>query len=174
MNNRVVVFWNYHFADEDNTSNDTTPALSDISEHDDSANSCSDDDCNIETVPFKCIGSGKEKRYQDVLREICERLRKDIRVDVQLVPEPNNLYDSQAIQFMCEVDGENHTIGYVVSECLSEVHQAIQRHSIVKVEFAWVKFRSYRRSIPQYYAAINITSSHGWSSTVKRSASSFY
>ena len=70
---------------------------------------------------------------------MCERLQRDITVKVKLIPEPTNKYDNRAIKFVYDLDGRQHTIGYVVRECLSEVDQAIEKSSITgKVEFAWV------------------------------------
>ena len=172
LDGQVLVFWDWE-VDEDG--NNSIKSTQDCTENT-SGSEYSDGDSygTIETVPFKCIGSDKERKYQEVLTEVCDRLQRGITVKVQLIPEPTNKYDNRAIKFVCDLDGQQHTIGYVVRECLNEVHQAIEKSSITRVEFAWVQFRSYRGSIPRYYAAVSVTSNCGWSNTVKRSASTFH
>ncbi len=179
VNGEVLLFWNWEIEENIDaaiTSNSDTEEV----HSQDSEAVCSDTDeseecdVSIETVPFKCIGSDKERKYQKVLEEVSNRLENNIPVDVHLVPEPNNPFDNQAIKFVCNLDSEDHTIGYIVTECLADVHQAMALSLIVKVEFTWVKCRSYRGSLPRFYAAISITSKRGWSNTVKRSSSTFH
>uniref|UniRef100_A0A1X7UYH9 Uncharacterized protein n=1 Tax=Amphimedon queenslandica TaxID=400682 RepID=A0A1X7UYH9_AMPQE len=54
--------------------------------------------------------------------------------------EPYNPRDSKALAFVCKIGDKEHTIGYVVSELLDEVHRAINRHDIVSVELSWVRY----------------------------------
>ena len=74
-------------------------------------------------------------------------------------PEPDNPVDCNAIAFQCCVHNDWSRVGYVVQEALPEVHDAIQKHAIVSVRFAWVKFLlCWSRCGPGFYAGINIGS----------------
>lgn len=64
-------------------------------------------------------------------------------------------------------------IGYVVSELCEEVHSAFSSNSIVSVEFAWVKYKLWKKA-PGYYAAINITRKGEWSKKIKNRSSTFF
>ena len=44
-------------------------------------------------------------------------------MSVHLTPKPFNMYDSKAVAFECNLDGEWKEIGYVVA--LPEVHAAL-------------------------------------------------
>ena len=79
-------------------------------------------------------------QYQEVLKRA-----KDLRavgndVAVELVPEPDNPKDSKAIAFLCFVNGNWHRIGYVVKECLEDVHMALAKQHVISVHFAWIKY----------------------------------
>ena len=63
-------------------------------------------------------------------------------VPIVLTPEPTNPVNSRAIAFTCMVNGKWHRVGYVVNEILDEVHQALSRGEVVKVNFAWVEYIS--------------------------------
>lgn len=59
------------------------------------------------TVLFKCIGTDKERRYQEVSRSMCLAAKKHgegTNVLVKLEPEPNDRYDNKAVTFICKVD----------------------------------------------------------------------
>jgi len=59
------------------------------------------DDDVLDTVCYKCVGVTRDRSYQKALKAACEQLDTGNDVDVQLVPEPNNPFDSKAIQFQC-------------------------------------------------------------------------
>lgn len=80
----------------------------------------------IHTIIFKCIGSTREKMYQKVLEKARDRIQEGFTVPVRLTPEPYNMYDSEAVAFECNLDGEWKKVGYVVHEVLPEVHAALQ------------------------------------------------
>ena len=83
------------------------------------------------TVTFKCIGSTKEDRYQDTLRYV-SRLKPVQQVEVKLVAEPNNPFDSKAIAFVAVVDHKDCRIGYAVREVLDDLHSAIREKIFLK------------------------------------------
>ena len=92
------------------------------------------------SVTFKCIGCTKELKYQETLARIAQLRNRGEEVECRLEPEPDNPYDSQAIAFKCKVDDRWHTIGYVVKEILTEVHQALSEDKVTAVSLDWVKY----------------------------------
>lgn len=122
-------------------------------------------------LKFKCIWSKKEHSYQQGLRIAKDAQQHGHVVPVSLVKEPLNPRDSRAIAFKCKLDEKWVTIGYVISELLNEVHDAIDTGKIVSVDFAWISFVTYWRSGPGYFAGIWIAKKGEWSSLAKRKAS---
>ena len=124
-------------------------------------------------VKFKCIGARKDDDGQKVLKSLSQLEKGELdKVEVKMVPEPDNPVDAKAIAFVTFWDGKWQRIGYVVREALDDVHFAINNKQIVNVCFDWVKFRiNWIRSGFGYYAAISVTRIGKWSPTVCRSAS---
>ena len=119
------------------------------------------------TVTFKVIGCTREQVYQETLRNVRDTLEQGHNVPILLTPEPTNPVDSKAIAFTCKVNGNGCRIGYVVSEILQEVHQALSALEVVKVKFAWVKYISdWSRSGPGFFAGVDVTKRGRWSYSV--------
>ena len=145
--------------------------------YDSSTSSQSDDDsvpAITHTVIFKCIGAYKEKRYQEILAIAGRKHENGIKVPVKLQPEPQNRYDNTAIAFVCQINDSNwERIGYVVTEALEEVHQAIKNREILNVAFDWIKYIVHFKS-PGWYAGIRISRKGEWPQKVLRSHASNY
>ena len=90
------------------------------------------------------------------MKEIRDRRELGEDFVVKLIPEPENVADSRAIRFGVNIDGTWRTIGYVVREIVEEIHSAIETNSIVSTEFAWVKYKLWKKA-PGYYVAVTIT-----------------
>ena len=135
-----------------------------------------EDEIEATSVPhslvFKCIGCNKSPDYQSALRVARDKLSNDINVPVKLIHEPTNPRDARALTFVCEIDGKYHTIGYVVSELLEEVHAAIKEKKIISVKFSWVRYiTEWSHSGPGFFAGIEIRKKGPWSLTAIGSAS---
>ncbi len=132
----------------------------------------SNDTQTEDTVTFKCIGASREVHSQDALASAKQKLDRGESVPVRIEPEPSNPFDSDAISFQCKLDDTWVTIGYVVKEILPHVHRAIQSHSIVSVDFKWIKYIvMWTRSGPGYYAGINVTCRGKWPPQVRQFSS---
>jgi len=119
------------------------------------------------TVTFKCIGAQHDRHAQIILKKVSELLHDNQHVPVNIYPEPENPFDSQAIAFKCWLDNQWHRIGYVVREALNGVHEALTMRTITNVKFSWAKFRiTWPNSGPGYYAGINITKQGQWSAAI--------
>ena len=70
------------------------------------------------TITFKCMGTNYHPESQNALSKVAELMKKGHVVPVQLSKEPDNVYDSQAIAFQCQLEGHWIRIGYVVKEAL--------------------------------------------------------
>ncbi len=101
---------------------------------------------------------GPTKYSQDVLYEAASKLNKAKKVEVKLRKEPSNPKDSRAIAFECTVGSDRwDRIGYVISEALDSMHQAMQINSIVTVEFAWIRYITHMsRCDPGRYCGIKV------------------
>ena len=140
-----------------------------------SSPSSSSDAASRHTIIFKYIGSVKNLAYQNALAQVSRHLSKGETVPVKLLPEPLNPVDTQAVAFICELNGEWRQIGYVVQEALSDVNEALKKQLIVDTRFNWVKYiTSWKRSGPGWYAGIDITVKGQWSAALRSVASRQY
>ena len=116
------------------------------------------------TITFKCIGASRDDKQQETLQAVAKCIKEGKEVPIRLQPEPDNPVDCNAIAFQCCVHNDWSRVGYVVQEALPEVHDAIQKHAIVSVRFASVKFLlCWSRCGPGFYAGINIAKKGSWS-----------
>lgn len=131
------------------------------------------DDEPIEfTLPFKCIGVTRDMAYQVLLKELKDRTDQGEFLKIKLVSEPDNPFDSKAISFQCDHNGKWQTMGYVVREVLSELHDAMANNDIKEVKVAWIKYKLWKRC-PGFYAAVNITRKGEWSRVAWQARSTF-
>ena len=125
----------------------------------------SDEESTIRhSVVFKCIGSLKELRYQEILAQVAQRLRQGDKVSVQLQKEPNNPVDTQPIAFMCKLSEEWERIGYVVQEVAESVPDALDQGRL-EVSFDWVKYTMCFSGC-EWYAGIKMTRRGQWPANV--------
>ena len=174
--NQVFVIWEWEWLDSDSESNHSE----DDQETDDFDATDSNDDDDEEdedkipaithSVTFKCIGSTKEARYQEVLALAKQKIKKGENVQVKLQKETDNPFDANAIAFMCKAGGDWERIGYIVSEALPDVNEALSKKKIIKVYFDWIKYIVYFKN-PGWYAGITVTRNGDWSNTVMHSSS---
>ena len=160
-------------SDLEGRENDTDPESEESNDIDSLITSKAKSDIPLvtHTVTFKCIGAQRDE-YRDTLREACDRLVKGFTVPVRLFPEPDNVKDSKAIAFQCELDGKWFRIRYVVKELLDEVHAALKEKKKLSVKFLWIKYiTDWRRSGPGYFAGINISKNGDWAPIVSHYSS---
>ena len=166
----VLIVWEWELYNYDEETEDETTA----EEEEES----SEDEVETESavssshkLTFKCIGVTRAVEHRSTLRVVRDLMAEGRSVPVQLVHEPSNPRDSRALAFVCCINGERHTIGYVVSQ-LVEVHSAIDSGSVTSVEFAWVRYiTDWSRSGPGFFAGIGIEKRGRWSDTAERYAS---
>ena len=60
----------------------------------------------LHTVAFKVMGTTKIAGAQEVLEEARDRLHQNEDVPVQIIPEPENPVDKNAIAFKCRIDSK--------------------------------------------------------------------
>lgn len=121
------------------------------------------------TVTFKCIGSVHDVKRQVLLSEISQELRRGQTVEVRVHPESENPYDSKAISFQCYWKNSWQTIGYVVRECLDQVHESLKNKRLLSVKLSWVKYLvCWSNSGPGFYAGINMMINGEWHQDIVR------
>ena len=69
--------------------------------------------------------------YKLLVVSTCIKVAESGQVPIELRPKPTNPKDSQAIAFVCLIDGKWEKIGYVVCEALSDVHAAIKKRKVL-------------------------------------------
>ena len=136
------------------------------------ADSDQDIDATESSVTFKVIGVLRDPEIQTTLKEIIDQRDRGEDVKVRLTPEPTNVFDSRAICFEASHNGSWRRIGYIVREIVEDVHLAINNGSISNVEFAWVKYKLWKKA-PGYYAAVTVTRTGLWSQSVHQARSTF-
>ena len=158
--------------EEDDSHEQHNPHLHSDIEHSDSKTETNSPPPLTHTVTFKCIGPVHDTNAQALFSRVSQILHGGGGVDVRVSPEPDNPYDSQAIAFQCHIDRKWQRIGYVVRECLSHVHEAIQEKRLLSVKFSWAKYLvCWARSGPGFYAGIDLTVSGNWHRDVIKSQS---
>ena len=87
------------------------------------------------SVTFKYIGCTKELYYQETLALVKQKINKGENVQVKLQKELDNAFDANTIVFMCNANGNWKRIGYVGSEALPDINDALLKNKIVKGYF---------------------------------------
>ena len=115
-------------------------------------------------VTFKCLGSTKDKQYQDCLKEARDKLERGLVVPVRLLHEHDNPADKNAVAFQCQVQhgGAWKTFGYVARELTVHVRTVLETEKLVSARFKWVKWRSWARSGVGLYAAVDVVIRGCW------------
>lgn len=80
-----------------------------------------------------------------------------------MIPKTQNPDDSRAIAFKAFINGDWHTIDYVVREITEYVHNAITRRENTSIMFAWAKYLLiWYHCGPGYCAGVDITVRGSW------------
>ena len=138
------------------------------------ASNLDEEEPELSTVNFKCIGVTHDPTYQDCLKTVSGLLQAGTTLSVKVILEPNNPFDSRGLAFQCLIDSKWQVTGYLIKELCDIVHEAIADGSIISVRFAWVRYKVVRTTEPGYYAAIDITLKGKSPPNIHRSASTTY
>lgn len=123
---------------------------------------------SLYSVVFKCVGTTKQGKYQQVLSKAAAAMKRKEEVKARIVPEPNNPFDAKAIAFQIFTGAKWERVGYAVTEVLDALHQEIL-HEDIAVELEWVKYITHWcRSTPGWYCGIKITKKGPWGNNVLR------
>ncbi len=169
MSNNVFVIWNWIWLEPENDEDEDATTRSVESDIESNVNKDVIDDKEREelgetesrsithSVVFKCIGASRDPNCQEVLAWASHQIREGKHVEVRLQPEPTNMFDSLAIQFVLKMNDSWNRIGYVVREALDAVHNALKSDSISSVEVSWVKYLiHWSNSGPGWYCGIKV------------------
>ena len=170
----LLIVWQWSEWTDDEGSKPSESPEPDPNESLSTASDLDEEEPELSTVTFKCIGVTRDPMYQDCLKTVSGLLQAGTTVPVKVIPEPNNPFDSRALAFQCLIDNKWQVIGYVIKELCDIVHEAIADSSIISVRFAWVRYKVVRTTGPGYYAAIDITRKGKWPPIIHRSASTMY
>ena len=102
-NSLVFVIWKSFPVLEVNEDNDEDESMNcELQEDEDDEDDKDESNSVVHALTFKCIGTIKEERYQEILVAANLQRRNGEEVHVRLTPEPTNCYDSEAIAFECK------------------------------------------------------------------------
>jgi len=175
--NKVFVLWKWCLLTDSENSQvedsdlDTELTNEKMDDEDNTSEEQSDDHAStaVYTITFKCVGTTKEQRYQDVLARAAHEKRNGRDVKVKITPEPQNPFDAKTIAFELQVDNQRERVGYMVRDVLGTVHLALHNDDKLSVDQDWVKFITHWcRSCPGWYCGIKISKTGSWSSEVMR------
>lgn len=85
-------------------------------------------------------------------------------MSVDIKPEPDNDYDSNAIAVLLNYGTEWYTVGYIAKELTNEIHPLLETANI-KVAISHIRFRVTYLLIG-FYLTLNITREGQWSPRV--------
>ena len=106
------------------------------------------------TLPFKVLGVAFKHRQRH-LEAAFQKLENGEEVKVDIKPEPDNDYDSNAIAVLLNYGSGWYTVGYIAKELTNEIHPLL-KSSNIKVGISHIRFRL-TYSLIGYYLTLNIT-----------------
>ena len=105
------------------------------------------------TITFKCMGTTKDADHQVCAASCLLRECSDCNLTIQLMPMPLPLNVRSAM------------IGSILDMSLVEVHEAISERKIISVKISWIKhLLCWMKSVPGFYAGIDVSLRGSWSS----------
>lgn len=122
----------------------------------------------VHHVPFKVMGAARNSEVQIVLKDLSNLTETELYdIPLRLRHEQDNIFDENAIAFECFMDSWKG-IGYIVSEALPDVHEAIHNNEIIHTKLQYVKFKTawQRSGAPAYFASVIISKKGKWPSNV--------
>lgn len=101
---KVFVIWKWEWEEPEQNEREENSSITNVAEDCD-INECEDNECAstsiTHSVVFKCMGSTKCVRSQEVLAEAAHKLRRSENARVRLRREPTNPKDARAVAFDC-------------------------------------------------------------------------
>ena len=115
------------------------------------------------TEYFKLKGSTYHDHFQKALRQ-CKRLMLDKKeVAVQLVIEPANVADENAIIVQAELDSMWHPVGYIPGVKVKKAMNAINKEEIKTIRYKSIEWKYiYALGEFRYFSSIVITKRNRW------------
>lgn len=150
-------------------SSDNTSEHDDLSETEEDIRATVDDAGDVEVEEtqyaeyFKLKGSTYHEHFQNALRQ-CKRLlldREEVRV--QLVIEPANAKDENAIVVQAELEGMWHPVGYIPGAKVRKAMDGLNKEEIRTVKFKGIEWKFiYGLGEFKYVSSIVVTKVNKW------------
>lgn len=127
---------------ETDMSNTSDTSIGDVNLGGDEDSSDDDDDFPVyHTLPFKVMGVAHSNHSQTHLMRAEAKLYTDHEhVSVQLVPEPLNERDSNAISVQIDYGEGLHHVGYISKELTQFIHPLLKDNAIANLEIGHIRF----------------------------------
>ena len=125
----------------------------------------------LSTASFKCLGAVKQEPHQAALERAREMILSRNKPAVKLVEEPDNRVDPNAVCFHVRLEnGSWERIGYVAKELTEYVKRAMHEGDIRNLCVKWIRYRYWPGGCG-FYAAISITRRGRWEHIVMQKSS---
>lgn len=116
------------------------------------------------TLPFKVLGTCYSKERQLSLEKAFDYMEANRPVFADLVHEPDNTHDPNAIAVYISFEGDYEKVGYLPRELTCFVHPLLQKPEL-DVQVKKIRFRtSYLRV--GFYLTLDITKNGAWDDVV--------
>lgn len=152
-------------------SNDSNASERELSESEDDQTSAAENPDSSENVEeethyteyFKVKGSTYHDHFQKALRK-CKRLLLDKEdVPVQLLIEPTNVADENAIIVQAELEHQWHPVGYIPGVKVKKTMDALNKHEIATIKFKAIEWKYiYALGEFRYVSSIIVTKVNKW------------
>ena len=116
------------------------------------------------TAAFKVLGTCYNKNYQRHTEKAFDLMKTfgSHHIQVKLVPEPQNTFDSKAIAVTLQYDNTGyHRVGYIPRELTKFIHEFFATHDILECHLRSINFRTTFMLIG-FYLSIYIASKKEW------------
>ena len=112
---------------------------------------------------FKIKGSTYHDHFQKALRQSKRMLLNKQEVPVQLIIEPINLKDENAIVVQAEIEGKWHPVGYIPGKKVAKAMDALEKKELTSIKFKSIEWKYiYGLGEFRYISSIVATKLNKW------------
>ena len=178
-NEKYTVIWDFALTTNNDPVESAQSELSDdilSSEDDIVMDHISDDEGNSEdalvlhTLPFKVMGvAHKVERQNHLELAFKKRDKENIVIHAKIEPEPDNMFDANAIRVLIDYGFGFKHVGYIAQELTKFIHPVIKQRRLQHTSVYDIKFRT-AWAKTGYYLTLQLTSKGEWPSQVLRAS----
>ena len=182
-NEKYTVIWDFalttdndHVESAQTESNDDIFSLEDDILMEQISQGTSDEEENSEetlvlhTLPFKVMGvSHKVERQKHLELAFKKKEKENIVIQAKVEPEPDNMFDANAIRVLIDYGFGFEHVGYIAQELTKFIHPVIKQRRLQHTSVYDIKFRT-AWAKTGYYMTLQLTCKGKWPSQVLRAS----